>query len=143
MSSEHSEAHPKRERDLKFVNTRFEDEKAEQECDLDDDDENLLFSKELKAKELSVRFKMPSMEKYNEGGDPKDHINVYKIRLQGNILAVKYWNFYTILVSSAKRWYNKLKLRSIKSWPQLKLEFINAFIGNWKMIVDIAQLYDI
>ncbi|KAL2462290.1 Retrotrans gag domain-containing protein [Abeliophyllum distichum] len=143
--NEHSEARPEGRRDPKFVNTGFEDKRAELECDLDDDDddENLSFSKKLKAKELSVGFKMPFIEKYNRRGDPTDHINVYKMRLQDNILAVMCWNFHAILVSNAKRWYNKLKPRSIKSWQQLKQEFINVFIGNQIMITNITQLYDI
>ncbi|KAL2480121.1 Retrotrans gag domain-containing protein [Abeliophyllum distichum] len=107
-------------RDPKFVNARFKDERSELEINLDDDDENLPFSKELKAKELLIGLKMPSMEKYNGRGDPMDHIDVYKTRLKDNILTVKCQNFYTTLVSDVKRWYNKLKLVSIKSWLQLK-----------------------
>ncbi|KAL2527229.1 Uncharacterized protein Adt_12283 [Abeliophyllum distichum] len=147
--SEHSKAHPEGGRDPKFANAKFEDEIAGLECDVDDDDENLIstfraiiqnlsFSKDLKAKELSTRFKMPSIEEYNGKGDPTDHINVYKTKFLGNILAVKSQNFHTTLVSDAKRWYNKLKPVSIKSWLQLKQEFINVFIGNQTMIVDIA-----
>ncbi|KAL2541907.1 Uncharacterized protein Adt_02885 [Abeliophyllum distichum] len=30
-----------------------------------------------------------------------------------------------------------------QSWPQLKREFVNAFIGNWTMVADIVQLHDI
>ncbi|KAL2504651.1 Uncharacterized protein Adt_20272 [Abeliophyllum distichum] len=52
-------------------------------------------------------------------------------------------NFYTTLVSDAKMWCNKLKPESIRSWPQLKRECVNAFIGNQIMIADIAQLKDI
>ncbi|KAL2518135.1 Integrase catalytic domain-containing protein [Abeliophyllum distichum] len=72
-----------------------------------------------------------------------DHINIYKTKLQSNSPAVKCRNFYTILTSDVKRWYNKLKLGSIRNWPQLKWEFIKAFIGNQTMITDISQLYDI
>ncbi|KAL2480117.1 Ribonuclease H [Abeliophyllum distichum] len=120
------------------MDTRLENERLKLECDLDEDDENLSFSKQLKARELSVEFKMPSMEKYKGIDDPTNHINVYKTRLQGYISVVKCRNFHTTLVFDVKRWYNKLKLGSIKSWLQLKQEFINAFIGNRKMIADIA-----
>ncbi|KAL2526540.1 hypothetical protein Adt_11594 [Abeliophyllum distichum] len=59
--------------------------RAELECDLDDDDENLPFSKELKTKKLLLRFKMHSIEKYNMRVNPTYHINVYKTKLQANI----------------------------------------------------------
>ncbi|KAL2543155.1 hypothetical protein Adt_04133 [Abeliophyllum distichum] len=85
--SENSEAHSKGRGDPRFVNAWFKDVIPKLECDLDNDDENLPFSKELKAKKLSVEFKMPSMEKYNGRGDPMDHINVFKTRFQGNIPA--------------------------------------------------------
>ncbi|KAL2512759.1 Retrotransposon gag domain [Abeliophyllum distichum] len=106
--SEHGESCLGGGRDPTFINTRFKDEKPELECDLDDDDKNLLFSMELKAREVSAWFKMPHIEKYN-----------------------------------GREEYNKLKPWSIRSWPQLKREFINAFISNRTMIADIIQLYDI
>ncbi|KAL2497946.1 Uncharacterized protein Adt_23496 [Abeliophyllum distichum] len=65
------------------------------------------------------------------------------MKLHSQSPAVKCQNFHTTLISDAKRWYNKLKLGSIWSWPQLKREFVNAFIGNRTMIADIAQLNDI
>ncbi|KAL2491671.1 Retrotrans gag domain-containing protein [Abeliophyllum distichum] len=95
------------------------------------------------SKELLIGFNMPPMEKYNERGDPIDHINVYKTRLQGFISVVKYRNFQTTIVSDMKRWCNKLKPRSIRSWPQLKLEFINGFIGNRTTAANVAQLHDV
>ncbi|KAL2512935.1 Uncharacterized protein Adt_18535 [Abeliophyllum distichum] len=114
--SEHGESCLEGGRDPMFINTRFKDEKPELKCDLDDDDKNLSFSIELNATET---------------------------KLHGNIPIVKCRNFHTILTSDAKRWYNNLKLGSIRSWPQLKREFINTFIDNWTMIADIAQLFDI
>ncbi|KAL2465902.1 Retrotrans gag domain-containing protein [Abeliophyllum distichum] len=83
------------------------------------------------------------MDKYNGRGDPSDHINIYKMKLQGQSPVVKCQNFYTTLVSDVKMWYNKLKPGSIQSWTQLKREFVNAFIGNLTMIADIVQLNDI
>ncbi|KAL2492105.1 Uncharacterized protein Adt_27733 [Abeliophyllum distichum] len=139
--SEHSEARIEIMKDPKFVPARFEDDKEKLECHEDDDEENLPFFDLLKAMELSINFRMPPMEKYNKREDPTDNINVYKTKLHGNSSVVKCRNFHTILTSDAKRWYNKLKPRSIKSWPQLKWKFINAFIRNWTMIVDIVQLH--
>ncbi|KAL2497800.1 Gag-pro-like protein [Abeliophyllum distichum] len=118
------------------MDVKCKDKRSVWSCDLDDDDEILRLSKELNARVLSIDFKMPPIEKYNRCGDPTDHINVYKTRLQGYIPVVR--NFHTTLVSDANRWYNKLKSRSIKSWPQLKQEFINAFIDNRRTIADVA-----
>ncbi|KAL2526757.1 Ribonuclease H [Abeliophyllum distichum] len=83
------------------------------------------------------------MDKYNGRGDPSDHINIYKMKLQGQSPVVKCRNFYTTFISDAKRLYNKLKPGSIWSWPQLKRKLFNAFIGNRTMIADITQLNDI
>ncbi|KAL2518185.1 Retrotrans gag domain-containing protein [Abeliophyllum distichum] len=137
--SKRSKAHTEGKKDPNFFPVRLEDDKENLECHEDEDDENLLFSDLLKAVELSINFKMPPMEKYNRRRDPTDHINVYKTKLQDNSPVVKCRNFYTTLTSDAKRCYNKLKLGSIKSWPQLKQEFINTFIGNRTMIADTVN----
>ncbi|KAL2505624.1 Retrotrans gag domain-containing protein [Abeliophyllum distichum] len=137
--SEHNEAITEKEKGPKKSYVRPEEEKERLECYENDDDENLSFTNDLKAMEIPVNFWMPLLDKYNGRGDPSYHINIYK----GQSPAVKCQNFHTMLVSVAKRWYNKLKSESIRSWPQLKREFVNAFIGNQKMIADIAQLNDI
>ncbi|KAL2466041.1 Retrotrans gag domain-containing protein [Abeliophyllum distichum] len=94
----------------------------------------------MKDNELSIGFKMPPIDKYNGRGDPTDHINVYKMKLQGYNHVIKCRNFDTTFVSDAKYWYNKLKLRSIRSWTQLKQQFINAFISNCTTVSDMAEL---
>ncbi|KAL2542468.1 Retrotrans gag domain-containing protein [Abeliophyllum distichum] len=141
--SERSKARTKGRKDPKPVHARPEDEKQMLECYEDDDDENLPFTNYMKAMDVPINFRMPLMDKYNERGDPTDHINIYKTKLQGQFSAVKCQNFHTTLTSDAKRWYNKLKPGSIKSWSQLKKEFVNAFIGNRTMVAYIAQLHDI
>ncbi|KAL2518348.1 Integrase catalytic domain-containing protein [Abeliophyllum distichum] len=129
-NSQCSEACTERRKDPRPAHTRPEDEKKMLECYEDDDDENLQFTNYMKAMEVPTNFRIPLMDKYNRRGDPMDHINIYKTKLQGQSPTVKCQNFHTTLTSDAKRWYNKLKPGSIKSWPQLKREFINAFIGN-------------
>ncbi|KAL2453586.1 Retrotrans gag domain-containing protein [Abeliophyllum distichum] len=141
--SKHSEARTKRRKYPKPVHARPEEEKERLECYEDDDDENLLFTNYMKAMEVPTNFRMPLMDKYNERGDPTDHINIYKTKLQGHFPVVKCRNFHTMLTSDTNRWYNKLKPESIRSWPQLKREFVNAFIGNRTMVADIVQLHDI
>ncbi|KAL2532925.1 Retrotrans gag domain-containing protein [Abeliophyllum distichum] len=141
--SEDSETRTEKVKRPKYGPIEPEEVKERPECYEDDDDENLSFTNELKAMEVPVNFRMPIMDKYKETGDPSDHINVYKMKLQGQSPAVKCQNFHTTLISDAKRWYNKLKPGNIQSWPQLKRKFINAFIGNQTMIADITQLNDI
>ncbi|KAL2470597.1 Ribonuclease H [Abeliophyllum distichum] len=133
----------RKKKGMKQSYTRPEEEKEMLDCCEDDDDKNLLFTNYLKAMEIPANFWMPLMDKYNGRGDPSDHINIYKTKLQGQSPAMKYRNFHTTLASDVKRWYNKLKPGSIRSWPQLKREFVNAFIGNRTMIANIAQLNDI
>ncbi|KAL2525694.1 Retrotrans gag domain-containing protein [Abeliophyllum distichum] len=141
--SEHSEAHTEKGKGPKQSYMRLEKEKERLECYEDDDDENLSFTDDLKDMEIPTNFRMPLMDKYNRKGDLSYHINIYKTKLQGQSPAVKCQNFYTTLASNAKMWYNKLKPGSIRSWPQLKREFVSAFIGNRTMIADITQLNDI
>ncbi|KAL2466255.1 Retrotrans gag domain-containing protein [Abeliophyllum distichum] len=100
---------------LKHSLVRPEEEKERLECYEDDDDDNLLFTNDLKAMEIPVNFQMPIMDKYNERDDSSDHINIYKTKLQGQSSAVKCQNFHTMLISDAKRWYNKLNPGSIRS----------------------------
>ncbi|KAL2466289.1 activating signal cointegrator 1 complex subunit 2-like protein [Abeliophyllum distichum] len=102
-------------KDLKHVSARLEDKKEELECHEDDNNENLPFSNLLKSMELPINFRMPPMEKYNRRGDPTNYINVYKMKLEGSSPVVKYRNFHTTLTSDVNRWYNKLKLESIRN----------------------------
>ncbi|KAL2518477.1 Retrotrans gag domain-containing protein [Abeliophyllum distichum] len=115
--SERSEACTERRKDLKPIHARPEDEKEMLECYEDDDDENFPFTNYMKAIEVLANFRLPLMDKYNRRGDPTDHINIYKTKLYGQSSTVKCQNFCTTLTSDVKRWYNKLKLGSIKSWP--------------------------
>ncbi|KAL2479829.1 hypothetical protein Adt_32795 [Abeliophyllum distichum] len=101
--SEHSEAYTEKDKGPKQSYVRHEEEKERLECYEDDDDENLTFTNDLKAKEILVNFWMPLIDKYNEIGDPSDHINIYKTKLQGQSFVVKCQNFHTTLVSDAKR----------------------------------------
>ncbi|KAL2491657.1 Integrase catalytic domain-containing protein [Abeliophyllum distichum] len=141
--SEHSEARMKRGKGPKQSYLRPKEEKERLECYEGDDNENFLLTNDLKAMEILANFQMRLMDKYNERGDPSDHINIYKMKLQGQSPAVKCQNFHTTLVSDAKRWYNKLKPGNIGNWPQLKRKFVNAFIGNRTMIANITQLNNI
>ncbi|KAL2480267.1 Uncharacterized protein Adt_33233 [Abeliophyllum distichum] len=138
--SENSEARLEKGQGPKHGLVEPDKEKEKLKFYEDDDDENLPFTNDLNATEISVNFRMLIMDKYNGRDDPSDHINIYKTKLQGQSLAVKCQNFLTTLISDAKRWYNKLKPVNIRSWLQLKREFVNAFIGNQTMIVDITQL---
>ncbi|KAL2541449.1 Retrotrans gag domain-containing protein [Abeliophyllum distichum] len=111
--SDNSEACTEKVKGSKHGPVYPEEGKEKPECYEDNDDEILPFTNELKVMELPTNFRMPIMDKYNGKGDPSDHINIYKTKLQGQSPAVKCWNFHTTLISDAKRWYNKLKPGSI------------------------------
>ncbi|KAL2532536.1 hypothetical protein Adt_05888 [Abeliophyllum distichum] len=101
--SKYREACTEGRKDPKPIPARLEDEKEDLECHENDDNKYLPFSNLLKAMEVSIKFRMPSMEKYNRGGDDSNHINVYKTKLQDSFLTLKCKNFHTTLTSDAKR----------------------------------------
>ncbi|KAL2506257.1 hypothetical protein Adt_21878 [Abeliophyllum distichum] len=101
--SEHSEARMQRKKDPRPTHARPEDEKEMLECYEDDDDKNLPFTNYMKAMEVPANFRIPLMDKYNRKGDPTNHINIYKTKLQGQFPAGKCQNFYTMLTFDAKR----------------------------------------
>ncbi|KAL2461531.1 hypothetical protein Adt_44951 [Abeliophyllum distichum] len=79
--SENSEARNKKVMGPKHGPVELEEVKERPECYEDDDDKNLPFTNELKA---MVNFRMPIMDKYNGRGNPSNHINIYKTKLQGH-----------------------------------------------------------
>ncbi|KAL2505890.1 hypothetical protein Adt_21511 [Abeliophyllum distichum] len=103
--SEKSKTRTEKEKSPKHSYVRPEEEKERLEYyeDDDNDDENLRFTNYLKAMEILVNFRMPLMDKHNRRGDPSNHINIYKTKLQGHSPTVKCQNFHTTLVSDAKR----------------------------------------
>ncbi|KAL2466360.1 Retrotrans gag domain-containing protein [Abeliophyllum distichum] len=98
----------------------------------DDEDEDLLFFYEMRRTPVPRGFIKPKLDKYIGRGDPMYHLAYYKIemKLKNASPSLKCMAFHMNLTGTAKRWYLKLKLGSIRSWPQLKKAFMSAFMGH-------------
>ncbi|KAL2481028.1 Uncharacterized protein Adt_33994 [Abeliophyllum distichum] len=106
-----------------------ESSKQTRSFEVDDDEENLPFSVEIRNASIPHKFRVPKITPYTGKGDPLDHVNTYKteMSLRGATPALKCRAFHLTLSGGAKRWYNKLVAGSISSWPELKKTFINYF----------------
>ncbi|KAL2518183.1 Retrotrans gag domain-containing protein [Abeliophyllum distichum] len=113
--------------------------------EVDDDDDNLLFSAGIKNMSIPHEFCVPKITSYTGKGDPLDHIDTYKteMSLRGATPTPKCRAFHLILSGGTKRWYNKLVTGSISSWPELKKTFINYFSCEKPASVPMQYLHNI
>ncbi|KAL2519199.1 Uncharacterized protein Adt_15446 [Abeliophyllum distichum] len=111
--------------------------------EVDDDDDNLPFSVEIRNASIPHEFRVLKITPYTGKGDPLDQVNTYKMEmsLRGATPSLKCRAFHLTL--SAKRWYNKLITRSISSWPKLKRTFINYFSSRKPASAPVQCLHDI
>lgn len=112
--------------------------------ELDDDDDNLPFSRELRCFLMPQNFVPPKIPKYEGKGDPEKHLNKYKTQmsLRGASPALKCRAFHLILSGSAEVWYNRLAPSSIRSWPDLKSAFLNQYLSKRDGEASIQRLQD-
>ncbi|KAL2518803.1 Uncharacterized protein Adt_15050 [Abeliophyllum distichum] len=112
---------------------------------MDDDDENLSFSTEIRSASISHKFRVPKTTPYTGKEDPLDHINTYKteMSLRRVTPALKYQAFHLTLLGGAKMWYNKLATGSISRWPEIKKTFINYFSSGKPASAPMKCLHDI
>ncbi|XP_022899253.1 uncharacterized protein LOC111412550 [Olea europaea var. sylvestris] len=59
----------------------YDSDEQQRSCDLDDDDENLPFSRELRSAQVPNHYVMPKIPKYDGRGDPEKHLNAYKTHM--------------------------------------------------------------
>ncbi|KAL2506292.1 Retrotrans gag domain-containing protein [Abeliophyllum distichum] len=113
--------------------------------EVDDDDENLPFSKGIRNAPILHEFRVPKITPYTGKGDPLDHVNTYKteMTLRGANPTLKCRAFHLTLSGGAKRWYNKLAAGSIHNWPDLKRTFINYFSSGRPASAPVQRLHDI
>lgn len=104
--------------------------------DLDDDDENLSFSQELRNVPVSSHYVMSKIPKYDRRGNPTKHLNGYKTHtsLWSTTLAVKCRAFHLTLRETTKNWYNRLPPRSIRSRSEFKTTFLKRFAISKKRL---------
>lgn len=94
-------------------------------CDLDDDNDNLPFSQEIRNAPMLNHFTLPKIPKYNGKGDPAKHLKNFKTHmgLRGTTPTMKCRAFHLSLSSAAEVWYTRLGPGSIWSWPDFKKAF--------------------
>jgi hypothetical protein len=71
------------------------------------DDENLPFSKRVRAYTMLDKFKMPHVEKFDGGGDPKAHLEAFRehIILHGTPDKIACRAFPLTLTGVVKDWF--------------------------------------
>ncbi|XP_022891839.1 activating signal cointegrator 1 complex subunit 2 homolog [Olea europaea var. sylvestris] len=94
-------------------------DEQQRSCDLDNDDENLSFSRELKNAQVSNHYVMPKIPKYDGRSDQEKYLSAYKthMSLQGANPTVKCRAFHLTLSGAVEIWYSRLPPGSIKNWP--------------------------
>lgn len=111
------------------VDENYDSDEPQWSCDLDDDDENMSFSRKLRNAQVPSHYVMLKLTKYDGRGNPTKHLNTYKtnISLRGATSVIKCRAFHITLNRAAKVWYSRLPSRSIRSWPEFKTTFLKRF----------------
>ena len=81
---------------------------------------------------LPSKFKMPSLDSYDETRDLCDHIATFKttMHLQGVLDAIMCRAFLTTLKGPSRVWFSKIPLNTVGSFEELSKLFVNNFIGG-------------
>ena len=90
------------------------------------------FTDEIRSEPLPKSFKIPQLKQYTGIGDPAEHLENFKVRMElhganGHIMCKA---FPLSLTSSAWTWFRNLKPRSISSFAELSRAFATQFIGS-------------
>jgi hypothetical protein len=106
------------------------------------DDEDLPFSGRVKAYTMPNKFKMPPVEKYNGGEDPKVHLEAFRehLILHGTLDEIACRDFPLTLTGVAKDWFTRLPLKSVNSFKELGLLFLAQFLATWKRKKNVTCL---
>ena len=90
------------------------------------------FTALINSHPLPPKFKMPSLDSYDETRDPFDHITTFKttMHLQGVLDEIMCRAFPTTLKGPARVWFSKIPLNSVSSFEEFSKLFVNNFIGG-------------
>ena len=90
------------------------------------------FTASINGHPLPPKFKMPSLDSYDETRDLFDHITTFKttMHLQGVHDEIMCRAFPTTLKGPARVWFSKIPLNSVSSFEELSKLFVNNFIGG-------------
>lgn len=106
---------------------------------------NSPFATEIQQAILPQNFVMPQCQQYTGYIDLVAHVKIYRelIGIQGVCDGILCKFFPLMLTGSARRWYEKMKPRSICSFSQLCGEFLSRFKGGREQEKDPSTLFDI
>lgn len=112
--------------------------------EIDDDDDNLPFSREIRSFPMPTNFMPPKIPKYEGKGDPEKHLTKYmtQMSLRGASPALKCRAFHLTLGGAVEVWYSRLPPLSIRSWPNLKKAFLNQYLSRREGEAPIQRLQD-
>jgi hypothetical protein len=106
------------------------------------DDENLPFSKRVRAYTMPDKFKMPHVKKYDGGGDPKANLEAFRkhIVLHGTPYEIACKAFLLNLTGVAKDWFTRLPPKSVNSFKELGCLFLTQFLATWRRKKNVTCL---
>ena len=90
------------------------------------------FTASVNGHPLPPKFKMPSLDSYDEARDPFDYIATFKttMHLQGVPDAIMCRAFPTTLKGPTRVWFSKIPPNTVSSFEELSKLFVNNFIGG-------------
>jgi hypothetical protein len=93
------------------------------------DDENLPFFESVRAYTMLDKFKMPCVEKYDGGEDPKAHLEAFREHfiLHGTPDEIACRVFPLTLMGMAKDWFTGLPPKSVNNFKELGRLFLAQF----------------
>ena len=106
------------------------------------DDENLPFSEHVRAYTMLDKFKMPQVEKCDEGGHSKAHLEAFRehIILHGTPDEIACRAFSLTLTGVAKDWFTGLSLNLVNKFNELGCLFLMQFLATGKRKKNVTCL---
>jgi hypothetical protein len=106
------------------------------------DDKNLPFSEHVRAYTMPDKFKVPRVEKYDGGGDPKAHLGAFRehIVLHGTPNEIACRAFPLTLTGVAKDWFTQLPPKSVSNFKELGYLFLTQFLATRKRKKNVTCL---
>lgn len=92
--------------------------------------------------QLPPKFSILEFDKYNESGDPKQHLRQYlsfvKMKRLNGIQVLNTFPF--SLTRFVSKWYYALDIRKVKGWTKLVNAFFTKFSFNTKKDITLRDL---
>ena len=90
------------------------------------------FTASINGHPLPPKFKIPSLDSYDEMRDPFNHIATFKttMHLQGVLDEIMCRAFPTTLKGPGRVWFSKIPSNIVSSFEELSNLFVNNFIGG-------------